>query len=331
MSEITHIVAAAQQGDSQAAAELLPLVYAEEGIQSECRQSETKRARQLSGPEGFWPKTRRSDKREDIMKNPKLTIAMALLPIATLAILFLNQSGVSQSASPPQGHPSDGPVRLQVNFRFSGTFIPTAIDANKDGLVAEMHTAQMNGVLKAAGPGKFQDAKLATHTGIHEYGLLNPATDTCTSCFRVNEHDFSVQENAYNGPIANLLRPIRDPVANPSSSSYAAEEWTTFYSLETGELIFAQVTMLQICVENTKPIAICHVRSTEKIVGGTGRFKNATGDIYYTAIAPTYTADAPLLDQNGCLELSKPLPTFSFGPIYGAGQMSAQVQAADAK
>jgi hypothetical protein len=98
-----------------------------------------------------------------------------------------------------------------------------------DGHFAEAHSAQMIGTVRGS---HFPTTKLTTVSAMHEYGLLNPG-DTCTSCFRVNENDFSVQENAYIGPMATLIRPIRDPVHNPSSSSYGAEEWTTFYTLET--------------------------------------------------------------------------------------------------
>ena len=244
------------------------------------------------------------------MKNRNIALTTILLAVGCFALASLAQA--------------DGLVSLAADFTFSGTFSPTPIDTDMDGHLAEARTAQMIGTVR--GP-HFRTTKLTTVSGMHEYGLASPG-DVCTSCFRVNEDDFSVQENAYIGPKATMIRPIRDPVHNPTSSSYSAEEWTTFYTLETGELIFAQTTALQICVENVQPIPVCHVRGSDRIVGGTGRFKNATGDISFTAIAPTYTADGPLLDENGCIDPTRPTPSFSFGPIYGAGRMNVQVSVA---
>jgi len=241
------------------------------------------------------------------MKIRNITFTMILLALGCFALAPLAQA--------------DSLVSLHADFTFAGAFTPTPIDTNRDGIVAEAHNIQVIGMVRGS---RFATTKLTTSTAMHEYGLLSPG-DVCTSCFRVNEDDFSVQENAYTGPMATLIRPIRDPVRNPSSSSYGAEEWTSVYTLETGELIFAQTTALQICVENVHPIPVCHLRGSETIVGGTGRFRHATGDISITAIAPTYTSDGPLLDQNGCIDPTRPMPSFSFGPIYGAGRMNVQV------
>jgi hypothetical protein len=217
-----------------------------------------------------------------------------------------------------------GFVQLHGKFTFAGTFEPAPIDSNKDGLLAEKVTATAEGDLVGKGAGTLQIVKLSRYANVIEYGLTSPA-DAFTSCFRVNDGDFSVQENAYNGPLAHLIRPIRDPVVNQSSSSYAAEEWTAFYQLESGELLYAQVTNVEICVENTKPFPICHVRQSERLIGGTGRFKNATGTVTFAAIAPTFTSDAPLLNEDGGIDLTRKPPTFSVGPIYGGGQMTVLV------
>jgi len=219
-----------------------------------------------------------------------------------------------------------GFVQLSGNFTYAGTFEPAPIDSNKDGLLAEKVTATAQGNLAGKGAGTLQVLKLSRYANVIEYGLTSPA-DAFTSCFRVNDGDFSVQENAYNGPLAHLIRPIRNSVVNPSSASYAAEEWTALYQLQSGELIDAQVTDVEICVENTKPFPICHVRQHEKIVGGTGRFKNATGEVTLRAIAPTLTSDAPLLTEDGRIDLTRRPPTFSVGPIHGAGQMTVFVPA----
>ncbi len=267
------------------------------------------------------------------LNSPKRLVSVPLL-VLMLALsgntLVINRAGAEQS-----GSLGEDILSLDANFTFSGTFEPTPIDTNKDGVRAELAREQVSGDLKGAHAGKLERIKLTAHTALIEYTLLNPATDANTSCFRVNEHDFSVEENAYKGPLAQLIRPIRDPVVNPSSSSYGAEEWAAVYRLETGELIFAQTTGLQICVENVKPpeslVPLCHVRSSEKIVGGTGRFKHATGEVDFTAIAPAYTADAPIFNEEGVLDLSKPIPTFSFGPIYGAGRMSVKVPITDVR
>jgi hypothetical protein len=236
------------------------------------------------------------------------------------------------AASAPVARPSQGSVDLHASFRFSGTFAPTAFDTNKDGLPAELVIAIVSGRLHGTGAGTALNTDLASYSLMVEYGLLSPA-DACTSCFRVQEGDYSVRENAYLGPIANLIRPIRNPDVNPSSSPYSAEEWTGFYRLESGELIFTQATTVQICVESARPpeslVPICHVKQSERILGGTGRFRHATGTATYTAIAPTYTSDAPLLDESGCIDLGARPPTFAFGPIHGAGEMSLQVPVAD--
>jgi len=253
------------------------------------------------------------------MNNSKITKKSRRAVAAILAVLAIGFAG----SRPLQADPPTGVLSLAADFTFSGTFSPTPIDTDKDGLVAEAHNVQVIGMVRGS---RFSTTKLTTSTAMHEYGLLSPG-DTCTSCFRVNEDDFSVQENAYIGPLANLIRPIRDPVHNPTSAAYGAEEWTNFYTLETGELIFAQTTALQICVENIHPIPVCHLRGSETIVGGTGRFKNATGSISFTGIAPTYPSDGPLLDENGCIDPTRPMPSFSFGPIYGAGHMNLQVPA----
>ena len=252
-----------------------------------------------------------------------------------VASIFLTQSGGLQNPSAAWAQSPDEFIHLSASYTTSGTFTPAPVDTNKDGFSAVLVTEELNGFLEGAGAGELQNIRLTTHTTIVEYGLLDPATDACTSCFRVNEHDFSVQENAYQGPLAQLIRPIRDPVQNPSSSSYSAEEWTAFYRLETGELIYAQVTELQICVENVQPpeslVPICHVKSREIIIGGTGRFKHATGDVYFTSIAPTFTSHTSLLDEEGCIDLSRPPAGWAFGPIYGVGQMNLHVPVADAR
>ena len=245
----------------------------------------------------------------------KIVVALFALPILLLSMA----SGVSQAQPPGQS------AELHASFTFSGSFAPTSIDSDKDGHVAEIVTADVDGRLEGTGTGKQLSVKLVGYTNMIEYGLLDPATDACTSCFRVNEKDYTVEENVYVGPMAGLIRPLRDPVANPSSSAYSAEEWTAFFRLATGELIYLQVTDTKICVEKAEPVPICHVKTSEKIVGGTGRFKHATGHVEFAAIAPTYTSDAPLISENGCIDPSRPTPTFSFGPVHGAGRMTVEV------
>jgi hypothetical protein len=253
--------------------------------------------------------------------------SLRFLGYALLAVL-LPSLLLSLGASPPPTLTAASPVILRADFTFSGTFVPMSIDTNQDGTRAEMLHAEVNGRLE--GPGtKMNNIKLTTYREVVEYGLRSPS-DACTSCFRVNEGDYSVQENAYVGPVANLIRPIRDLEHNPTSSPFSAEEWTSFYRLETGELIYTQITLTQICVEkadaSVSPVPICHVKQTEKIVGGTGRFRFASGDVSYTAIAPTYTSDAPLIGEDGCIDLSRRPPSFATGPIHGAGRMNVQVR-----
>ena len=240
-----------------------------------------------------------------------------LLVALSILLMFLN--------AVPAGA-ATGEVR--VDFTFSGTFTPLSIDTNKDGGLAEQVRAEADGRLQGPGLGTLQTVRLTSYAGVVEYGLAAPG-DACTDCFRVSDVDFSVEENAYRGPIAHLVRPIRDPVANPSSMPYSAEEWSAFYHVSTGELIFVQVISTEICVESAQhagsPVPICHVRQHERIVGGTGRFKHATVAVFFTAIAPTYTADAALINQTGCIDLSRKLPSFSIGPFYGAGHLSLTV------
>ena len=242
------------------------------------------------------------------------TLNFAMLFAAVVASYL----GLAARGVGGQGHLT----QLQANFTFSGSFVPAPMDTNKDGLQAERIAATAEWNLTGGGA-RPQVVKLRGLSSVVEYGLTSP-DNAFTSCFRVKE-DFSVEENAYHGPIAHLIRPIRDPILNPTSSPYASEEWTALYHMESGEVIISQITDLEICVENTKPIPICHVRQREKIVGGTGRFKNATGDVMFTAIAPTFTSDAPLLTEDGRIDLTRRPPSFSIGPIYGAGRMNVLV------
>lgn len=248
------------------------------------------------------------------MRRMSLNLAVSLAVAAATCLSLAPRSAGAQGSLP----------QLQADFTFSGTFEPAPADTNKDGLPAEKVTATVKGILTGRGAGTLQPSRLRGYASVVEYGLASPS-DAFTSCFRVNETDFSVQEDAYLGPIAHLIRPIRDPVVNPTSMPYSAEEWTAFYQLESGELLYAQVTELEICVENTRPVPLCHVRQREEIVGGTGRFKHATGDVTFTAIAPTYTSDAALLAEDGSIDITRRPPSFAVGPIYGAGQINVLV------
>jgi hypothetical protein len=215
---------------------------------------------------------------------------------------------------------------LHARFTLSGVFAPTDVDTNGDGFGAGAVTLELKGELKRTThwPWKLRRIGLARASGLVEYALTNPNAN----CFRVNEDDFSVEENAYQGPLFELVDPIRvEPVAsNPLLVPYRAENWTTFYQLETGELLYAKVTELQICIENVPedvaPWPLCHIRGRETIVGGTGRFKGATGEVVITSIAPTATGDAPAFDHDGNLNtVLPPEGAFLFGPEYGVGEM----------
>lgn len=247
------------------------------------------------------------------MDRKTLNFAMAFTAVVA-GCLALAPRGLAD-----QEHRSE----LQARFTFSGSFVPAPMDTNKDGLLAERIAATARGNLLQGGARPQRIGRIRGLSSVVEYGLTSP-DDAFTSCFRVNE-DFTVEENAYHGPIAHLIRPIRDPILNPTLSPYASEEWTALYQMESGELLISQITDLEICVENTQPVPICHVRQRETILGGTGRFKHATGEVEITAIAPTYTSDAPLLTEEGRIDLSRRPPSFSIGPIYGAGRMNVSV------
>lgn len=218
---------------------------------------------------------------------------------------------------------------LRAHFTFSGVFSPTHVDTNGDGFGAAAVTHELKGELKGRG---LKPIRLVRASKMVEYALTDPAHP----CFRVNEDDFSVEENAYIGSLAELVHPIRsEPVAsNPLLVPYRAEDWTAFYQLETGELLYAKYAELQICVENVPeqvaPWPLCHVRVRETIIGGTGRFKGATGEVVLTSIAPTATGNAPFFDHNGDVNMIfPPVGAFVFGPDYGAGDMHVELYLAD--
>ncbi len=119
--------------------------------------------------------------------------------------------------------------------------------------------------------------------------------------------------------------------SNPLLVPYRNENWTNFYQLETGELIFAKTTEMQLCIENVPeevaPWPVCHVKSRATIVGGTGRFRGATGEVTLASIAPTATGNVPAFDPAGNLNIALlPESVFLFGPTYGAATMVIVLQ-----
>jgi hypothetical protein len=223
---------------------------------------------------------------------------------------------------------------FHAHFTISGVFVPTNVDTNGDGFGAATVTEQIVGgeLNRTTGHGKLRRNRLVRQNSMVEYAL----TDPFHNCFRVDEDDFSVEENVYTGPLFELVDPIRvEPVASdPLLVPYRAENWTVFYQLETGELLFGKIAEFQICVENVPedvaPWPLCHVRSRTTIVGGTGRFKHATGEVVLTAIAPTATGNAPAFDHNGNLNMVfPPEGAFLFGPVYGVSDMHVELPLTD--
>lgn len=249
--------------------------------------------------------------------------------------LLLGLLGFLAIASVRSGEAGEASHRdLHGRFTFSGVFVPSHVDTNGDGFGAVVATDRIAGKLKDTTKGgkRLRRIRLVSQSKMLEYRPTNPNHD----CFRVSEEDFSVEENAYKGPLFELVSPIRtEPVAsNPLLVPYSAENWTTFYRLSTGELLYAEITELQVCIENVPPDVspwpLCHVRWRERILGGTGRFKDATGEVALTAISPTASANGPIFDRNGAVNLVfPPEGPFVFGPSYGAGEMEIELPPAD--
>lgn len=282
------------------------------------------------------------------MVGTKMAVGPLALVVTSLLTAGMFSLGTPAFAAPQEAdrgnnqHAMDGNRRaregdslrleLQAHFTFSGTFAPTHVDTNGDGFTAGVSTDDIRGRLRRGhrtddGQGP-PGLRLTKQTKMVEYTLTNPAAE----CFRIDEDDFSVEENVYTGPLFELVDPIRtEPVASdPNLVPYRAENWTTFYQVASGEMIFAKITAFQICIENIPeeegPWPLCHIVWSETIVGGTGRFKHATGQVNLTSIAPTATSNGPAFDHNGVLNLVFPAEgPFLFGPAYGAGDMTVEL------
>ncbi len=115
-----------------------------------------------------------------------LAVVGCLLVIGTGSI-----SNISSIGSVDAGAPSLR--RLEAHYTFSGVFFPTAVDTNGDRFGAAAVIEEIQGGKLV---GNIKSARLIKQGSMVEYGIMDPA-NMSTLCFRVNEDDFSVEENAY--------------------------------------------------------------------------------------------------------------------------------------